>query len=207
MQLYPGWSARDNYGIKKKRPTIVVNNPTQKKFIRELHQSPQKPPMKNSTPLENGKSSIPTLDVPSFKAFQIVRRRRNVERGTDWKVSISGANIADERRNVRVFSRMNKAIPIPARRSTRAIRRPSVPPRNRTTTTRSMISIVMTFSLDRSIRSTTSTTRATKRINRRAKQCILSHPNSILRSSFLASLTETFALRCTFFIQCLFSSL
>ena len=52
MQLYPGWSARDNYGIKKKRPTMPHGNHAQKKFAAEHHPSPQKHASKNAAPVD-----------------------------------------------------------------------------------------------------------------------------------------------------------
>ena len=80
MQLYPGWSARDNYGLKKKRPSgghTPILNGAHKKPPREnnsmvnspghlSHNSPHRfaqhhlmnsPHTKNPMQLENGKQS------------------------------------------------------------------------------------------------------------------------------------------------------
>jgi hypothetical protein len=97
MQLYPGWSARDNYGLKKKRPsgghTPVLNN-SHKKPPRENnsmvnspghlnHNSPHRyaqqhhlvnsPHTKNPMQLENGKErqTFPFQYERMF-SFQIV---------------------------------------------------------------------------------------------------------------------------------------
>jgi hypothetical protein len=51
MQMYPSWSARDNYGIKKKRQTVVLANSPHKKMPRE-NNSPHR---KNPVQIENGK--------------------------------------------------------------------------------------------------------------------------------------------------------
>ncbi|CAF3948277.1 unnamed protein product [Rotaria magnacalcarata] len=49
MQMYPNWSARDNYGMKKKRP----NGPIQKHTSHENNQSPQKSLMNTSRQVDN----------------------------------------------------------------------------------------------------------------------------------------------------------
>lgn len=53
MQLYPGWSARDNYGLKKKRQptghTPVLNN-SQKKAPRENNSMVNSPGHLNHSP-------------------------------------------------------------------------------------------------------------------------------------------------------------
>lgn len=53
MQLYPGWSARDNYGLKKKRTHPMVSSNPQKKMMRESHESPLKQQTKMSMPFDN----------------------------------------------------------------------------------------------------------------------------------------------------------
>ena len=69
MQLYPGWSARDNYGLKKKRTSMMNSSSSsasgpmidhsQKKFIREHHQpSPHKTQPKSSHSFDNGKGKF-----------------------------------------------------------------------------------------------------------------------------------------------------
>jgi transcription factor 7-like 2 len=54
MQMYPGWSARDNYGLKKKRPASIIPDHTQKKLVREYQASPQKTLVKAAIALDNG---------------------------------------------------------------------------------------------------------------------------------------------------------
>lgn len=70
MQMYPGWSARDNYGLKKKRSSISHPEHPQKKFIRENHPaSPLKALPKPSHLYENGKG--PSLCLFHFLSMSI----------------------------------------------------------------------------------------------------------------------------------------
>jgi hypothetical protein len=80
MQLYPGWSARDNYGVKKKR--------TIKGTKRD----------KQSTDTTGLSSDLfPLLLLISF--FQNVSIKRNVERDSVLINNLTGANIASRSRS------------------------------------------------------------------------------------------------------------
>ena len=74
MQLYPGWSARDNYGLKKKRTSLMPSSSaaaavehSQKKFIREHHHqpSPHKVQPKSSQSFDNGKRPTASTSLPT----------------------------------------------------------------------------------------------------------------------------------------------
>jgi len=77
MQLYPGWSARDNYGIKKNGQTTVRHH------------------RHRVTESNNEKKH-------RWKMVTVALTK-NVERLSVWNDSLNGANIVDEKRNVRVL--------------------------------------------------------------------------------------------------------
>ncbi len=83
MQLYPGWSARDNYGVKKKR--------VDKGKKRDKNQ---------------GKSHYDSFWFPSFAFFFILKNvliRKNVELDSVLNNKLIGVNIVNERKNVYVI--------------------------------------------------------------------------------------------------------
>jgi hypothetical protein len=84
MQLYPGWSARDNYGAKKKR--------TDKEKKRDKAQGKKK--------------SFLSLSMIFFSKNVLIRKNVALDLVSNSK--FIGVNIVNERRNVYVMQKMKQ---------------------------------------------------------------------------------------------------
>ena len=90
MQMYPGWSARDNYGLKKKRTSVILPSNPQKKMVRESHDSPLKQQAKMATPYDNGNPIIivddgdSELSIIDCLAQKKCRARYGLEGLSQW---------------------------------------------------------------------------------------------------------------------------